>query len=51
MSEPTMVKCEDCDGSGQVECWQCGAPDALDCDECDGTGEIEQETNNEEENV
>ena len=35
------AKCEECDGSGQVDCEYCGAADMQDCSECDGTGEIE----------
>lgn len=42
----TMIKCEECNGSGEVYCYACSQP--TDCDECDGTGEIEDETNKQE---
>lgn len=31
-------ECEECNGSGGVECHECGHED--DCDECDGTGRV-----------
>lgn len=38
-----MVKCEDCDGFGEVDCYACYQ--AVQCGDCDGTGEIEKESN------
>jgi DnaJ-class molecular chaperone len=51
MAEPQMEKCEDCDGSGEVECWQCGTADALECETCEGMGEVEVEPDDEKETV
>jgi DnaJ-class molecular chaperone len=33
-SEP--VECECCDGTGEIDCGECGRP--MDCPDCDGTG-------------
>lgn len=39
MSKP----CEDCDGTGLVDCPNCGTPETDECDYCDGTGEVDEE--------
>lgn len=39
-----MAACEECNGTGEVECWHCGTADALKCDECGGTGEVDDES-------
>lgn len=45
--------CDECDGTGEVdcdycddystECEECGGFGVIDCEECDGTGEIEDD--------
>lgn len=35
--------CEDCGGSGMLDCEYCGTREATECDACDGTGEIESD--------
>lgn len=34
------IECEECDGTGQVECYACGS--TMECAECDGTGRVEE---------
>lgn len=38
-----VKKCEECEGTGLVDCPYCGAEENYECDECGGTGEIDED--------
>lgn len=42
------LKCEDCEGTGVVDCPECGTTDAAECTWCDGTGVVDEEDDEEE---